>query len=517
LTLSEKVQLELLNRKRGLSEELAVMEEEIKAWLRYQQGCRCRYRSNIVDNLDATHTLIQKVIIPRGVIAINSVKLSAYGEKFKAYETGTPESGGSTVPSGSTAPPSVTTSGPSIEETFAEYLPQQNTQGPSPSSSGSEDAHLHHIYARVYATVHFSCGFDDLNDWDEGAGGSSGGGGSVSVASNIVSIAVYAPSGGTYCKYISSKNTYGWDSLNVEYRITLHSLPTPGSGKYLEFWLFLSPTKTTTADPFTLADYFAIGIRRNSDGSLSRYVMRDGSVLWSDTNNNSPTSDVPDWMTMKLIRSTGNMYCYFCVARSPLYYAALNLGGAPYIYLIAKTDDTVSRTVQAKKALKWQVDSEDAQPAYSMRWSFAESRLLTKFWSDTPIPTKTDDPKSSHKHTLSHTHPIPGQSHSHGMDHTHIVPGSSHLHSVTLSDHVHDLTYAIYEAASATAAVNLTITDPAGNNHNVGNIGTGLFTNEDLELKEYFTMIGVYTFIFSADALARITSIVVCDLVIEPE
>ena len=86
--MTETVQLELSNRKRSLSSELGKMDEEIKAWLKYLQGCRCRYRSNILDNLDATHTLIQKVIVPRGVIAINGVKLSAYGHKFRAYESG---------------------------------------------------------------------------------------------------------------------------------------------------------------------------------------------------------------------------------------------------------------------------------------------------------------------------------------------------------------------------------------------------------------------------------------------
>jgi len=84
-------------------------------------------------------------------------------------------------------------------------------------------------------------------------------------------------------------------------------------------------------------------------------------------------------------------------------------------------------------------------------------------------------------------------------------------------NHTHDLAYAIYEEASAEADVSLVVTDPAGVPHNVGSLGSGEFSKENLELKEYFTMIGVYTFTFSADALARITSIVVCDLVIEPE
>jgi len=91
------------------------------------------------------------------------------------------------------------------------------------------------------------------------------------------------------------------------------------------------------------------------------------------------------------------------------------------------------------------------------------------------------------------------------------------MHSVTLSNHTHDLVYAIYEEASATAEISLVITDPLGNNHSIGSLGSGEFVKEDLQLKEYFTMTGVYTFTFSADGLARITSIVVCDLVIEPE
>jgi len=305
----ETVQLEVANRKRRLSDELGQLDEEIKAWLRYQQGCRCRYRSNILDALDSTHTLIQKVIIPRGVIAINSVKLSAYGHKFRAYESGA-EAGGADYITSEPSTMSVTTDNGNKANTDSTTPANTTTSQPTPSSTGNESGHTHRVV---------------------------------------------------------------WN--------------------------------------YTTSTYYLM------------YV--DPSI--------------------------------------------------PRIY------STFNENLELK------------------------------------AQTYTSQGDVAHQHGCDHTHSAQGAQHCHGMEHLHQVPGSSHRHDVQLEDHVHSLIYAIYEAATASAAVSLTIKDPAGNDHNVGSLGSGEFAKEDLELKEYFTMIGVYTFTFSADALGRITSIVVCDLVIEPE
>jgi len=307
--MNETVQLELANQRKRLGDELSKLDEEVKAWLRYQQGCRCRYRSNILDALDATHTLIQKVIIPRGVIAINSVKLSAYGHKFRAYESGA-AAGGAEYVTSDPSTMSVTTDSGTRDKTDLTTPANTDTSQPTPSETGYESGHTHRVV------------------WN------------------------YTTS--TYSKM---------------------------------------------------------------------YVDPSVPKLYSDS---------ADAMELK-------------------------------------------------------------------------------------AQTYTSEGDVNHQHGCDHTHQAQGATHQHAMDHTHQVPGSSHSHDVELQNHTHNLIFAIYEAASASAAISLTIKDPAGNDHNIGSLGSGEFSKENLELKEYFTMIGVYTFTFSADGLGRITSIVVCDLVIEPE
>ena len=301
----ENVQLELSNRKQSLSRELGKLDEEIKAWLNYQQGSRCRYRSNIIENLDAAHTLVQKVIIPRGAIAVNSVKLSAYGHKFRAYESSSEAGGDDPFSTEETTPNSVT-SGAAAPEVTGAATPDNTT---------------------------------------------------------------------------SSQWTGNTDSGGSSHTHTV-SINTPYAG------------------------------RRLHRVSLPNRFLADGGDDYFNT-------------------SSGNSH--------------------------------------------------------------------------------------SHTYGSGHTHTNQPASHVHSISHTHTVSYTAHSHQVNVPNHTHNLSYAIYEAASATAKISLTITDPARNDHSIGELGTGTFSKEDLELKEYFTMIGVYTFTFSADGLARITSIVVCDLVIEPE
>jgi len=123
---------------------------------------------------------------------------------------------------------------------------------------------------------------------------------------------------------------------------------------------------------------------------------------------------------------------------------------------------------------------------------------------------------TSHNHTMAHTHIAYGVSHQHGMLHTHQVD-LTHTHNVSIDDHVHDLAFGIYEAASATAQISLVITDPDGTPHDLGVLGTGEFAEEDLEVTEYFSKTGVYTFTFSSDALGRVRSIVFTQIYVEPD
>jgi len=128
------------------------------------------------------------------------------------------------------------------------------------------------------------------------------------------------------------------------------------------------------------------------------------------------------------------------------------------------------------------------------------------------------DPKGGpHVHSANHSHTCPGSVHTHNMPHTHNCPGSTHKHTVNMIAHSHDLTFGIYEAASTTAQISLIIKDPDGNNHDLGVLGTGEFSKEDLEVTEYFSKTGVYTFTFSSDALGRVRSIVFAQIYLEPD
>jgi len=126
---------------------------------------------------------------------------------------------------------------------------------------------------------------------------------------------------------------------------------------------------------------------------------------------------------------------------------------------------------------------------------------------------------TTHAHGLAnhiHSYTMPYHSHSLG-NHTHQCQAALHHHTVSLENHNHPLTFGIYEAASATAQISLTITDPDGTPHDLGVLGTGEFAKEDLEVTQYFSKTGVYTFTFSADALGRVRSIVFAQVWLEPD
>lgn len=51
------------------------------------------YQINIADNLDATHPLTMRVYVPEGVSRVDTMELTAYADKFRAYQTGAHEAG----------------------------------------------------------------------------------------------------------------------------------------------------------------------------------------------------------------------------------------------------------------------------------------------------------------------------------------------------------------------------------------------------------------------------------------
>jgi len=143
-------------------------------------------------------------------------------------------------------------------------------------------------------------------------------------------------------------------------------------------------------------------------------------------------------------------------------------------------------------------------------------RKLMHFSNETETYTGTST-TDAHVHSMPHTHTVTFDLHQHGMDHTHQVPGSSHSHQVTFQNHTHGLNFGIYEAPSATANISLKIIDPDDQETNLGVIGTGIFSKEAWDLTQYFTKIGNYQLVFSADDPARIRSMVFMQPFIQPE
>jgi len=124
----------------------------------------------------------------------------------------------------------------------------------------------------------------------------------------------------------------------------------------------------------------------------------------------------------------------------------------------------------------------------------------------------------SHYHSFGsgHTHTNQPALHCHFMEHTHLAPGSLHSHLVNVPDSVHDTVAGIYEPAAAEAEVSLTLKDPDGVETDFGSLGSGEFETE-LELQDYMMKKGVYTLTFTADGVARVSSILFCTVFLESD
>jgi len=132
---------------------------------------------------------------------------------------------------------------------------------------------------------------------------------------------------------------------------------------------------------------------------------------------------------------------------------------------------------------------------------------------DTYFLTSSGNPHS-HTYGVGHTHTNQPAVHCHTMDHFHQVPGSSHSHLVQVPNHLHESMAGIYEPAAAEAEVFLMLKDPDGVETNLGSLGSGEFEVE-LELQDYMMKKGVYTLIYTADSVARVSSIMFCTVFLE--
>ena len=139
--------------------------------------------------------------------------------------------------------------------------------------------------------------------------------------------------------------------------------------------------------------------------------------------------------------------------------------------------------------------------------------FLVASGADTYFLTSSGNPHS-HTYGVGHTHTNQPAVHCHTMDHFHQVSGSQHSHQVNVPDHSHESVAGIYEPASAAAEVYLALKDPDGVETDLGSLGSGEFETE-LELQDYMMKKGVYTLTFTADAVARLASIMFCTVFLE--
>jgi len=126
----ETVRLQLSQRAERLDDAVRKIGEELKSFDRYPQGFTFIYESSINDNLDATHTLIHKLNVPRDTWIMDAVKVWIYGEKYRAYGKQAASGGGTVVSSEFTLPDTVT-SGASSKSTDDNATPPVVTSGPS--------------------------------------------------------------------------------------------------------------------------------------------------------------------------------------------------------------------------------------------------------------------------------------------------------------------------------------------------------------------------------------------------
>jgi len=135
----ETVRLQLSQRAERLDDAARKITDILRSFDRYPQGFTFIYESSINDNLDATHTLIHKLNVPRDTWIMDAVKVWIYGEKYRAYGKQAASGGGTVVSSEFTLPDTVT-SGASSKSTDDNATPPVVTSGASSVSTVSGES-----------------------------------------------------------------------------------------------------------------------------------------------------------------------------------------------------------------------------------------------------------------------------------------------------------------------------------------------------------------------------------------
>jgi len=142
----ETVSLQLSQRAERLDDAVRNIGEQLRSFDRYPQGFYFIYESSINDDLDATHTLIHKLEVPKDTWIMDLVEVWIYGEKYRAYATGAASGGGSLETSEATIPPAGTSGDPSPATTENAAGSEVTTGGPS-STTTSSTSHSHKFLA----------------------------------------------------------------------------------------------------------------------------------------------------------------------------------------------------------------------------------------------------------------------------------------------------------------------------------------------------------------------------------
>jgi len=148
--MAEQIEVTAVNRPDTLASPFLSLEERLRT-RKNPQGSVAFYQSNLQGNVDATHNMIHKLVVPSEAKKIQQVRIWVYGEKYRGHSIGSVSQTSDTVTSKATIPPSVT-SGPSSKSTNDFTLPDTVTSAVSnPTSTASED-HTHTVEVRGYGT-----------------------------------------------------------------------------------------------------------------------------------------------------------------------------------------------------------------------------------------------------------------------------------------------------------------------------------------------------------------------------
>jgi len=136
----ESVSLQLSQRGQRLDDAVRKIRDELKSFDRYPQGFTFIYESSINDNLDALHTLIHKLNVPKDTWIMDLVKVWIYGEKYRAYGKQAAAGGGTVVSSEFTLPPTVTSGASSKNTDDAATPPAVTSSSSNVTTSVGEQA-----------------------------------------------------------------------------------------------------------------------------------------------------------------------------------------------------------------------------------------------------------------------------------------------------------------------------------------------------------------------------------------